>query len=691
MSKVWKIVKRMKGNFKEPLNHVKNGNGDLEETKNGIVNCIGEAISSGSSSSNYSADFQQHKLESERKNVNFDSTGSEKYNEPFSMNELKTCISELKSSAPGKDGIHNHLITHLPEISLELLLYLFNNLWETNCFPDTWCKALVIPIPKPGKDHTNPSNYRPIALTSCLCKLMEKMVNKRLMWFLEKNKILNNIQSGFRKNRSTVDQLVRLETFIRNAFIKKEHVTAIFFDLEKAFDTTWKHGILKDLHSFGLRGNLPKFIMNFLNNRSYEVRVGSDLSNPFFQEEGVPQGSVLSPILFEIKINSITKILQSGIDCSLYVDDFLICYKSKNIIGTIDRQLNLQLKKIEDWANKNGFKFSNTKTKALHFCRKTSCVQKHALKINKEYISNVIETKFLGLIFDKKLTFLPHIKDLKKRCTLALNAFKVMSNPEWGGDTEILLNLYRSLIRSKLDYASFIYGGAAKTNLELLNPIQNQGLRLALGAFRTSPETSLHAEAYELPMELRRKKLGIQYAIKISSTPDNPVFNSIFGVPKDVTSLALTKPSFIKPFGLRIEEDLSKLDFSHRNTENFSLPRVPPWKLASPKFNFEGAEFPKGNTHPSKYMDVYIKLRQSHEDSTVIFTDGSKTDTHVGSAAICGTPHHREKKERLNLDSSIFTAEAHAINLALDIAKETKSDSILMFRLLISSKISKVK
>ena len=105
---------------------------------------------------------------------------------------------------------------------------------------------MIIPIPKPGKDSYNPLNYRPIALTSCLCKTLERMVNERLIWFLEKKGLLNKVQCGFRTHRSTIDHLIRLETFIREAFANGEHLVAVFFDLEKAYDTTWKHGILKN-------------------------------------------------------------------------------------------------------------------------------------------------------------------------------------------------------------------------------------------------------------------------------------------------------------------------------------------------------------------------------------------------------------------------------------------------------------
>ena len=112
--------------------------------------------------------------------------------------------------------------------------------------PKSWKEATVIPIPKPDKDNTNQNNYRPIALTSCICKTLERMINERLVWYLEKNNIITEFQSGFRHQRSTNDHLVRLETFIREAFIKKEHLVAVFFDLEKAYDTTWKYGIMND-------------------------------------------------------------------------------------------------------------------------------------------------------------------------------------------------------------------------------------------------------------------------------------------------------------------------------------------------------------------------------------------------------------------------------------------------------------
>ena len=206
------------------------------------------------------------------------------------------------------------------------------------------------------------------------------MINKRLIWYLESNNLLSRYQSGFRAGRSTNDNLVRLETFIRDAFVKKEHVVAVFFDLEKAYDTTWRYGIMKDIHKLGFRGRLPTFIESFLADRAMQVRVGSTLSDLYDQEQGVPQGGVLSTTLFNIKINDIVQCLDNLTDCSLYVDDFCICFRSKSM-RTIERHLQQNLNKIEHWATNN----IGPLTMALNFPS-----QKHSVYISVSCESNMM-------------------------------------------------------------------------------------------------------------------------------------------------------------------------------------------------------------------------------------------------------------------------------------------------------------
>ena len=355
----------------------------------------------------------------------FKSSNTEEYNNPFNLVELKEAINKSHDTATGPDEVHYQMLKHLPPKSLQALLDIFNDIWETGKFPESWELSTIIPVPKPGKDHTEPTNYRPIALTSCLCKTLERMINTRLIWYLESNNLISPVQSGFRSERSTNDNLIRLETFIRDAFIKKEHVVAVFFDLEKAYDTTWRYGILRDLHELGLKGRLPVFIKSFLADRSMQVRVGSTLSDQFEQAQGVPQGSILSTTLFNIKINNIVNCLDPKTEGSLYVDDFCICYRSKSM-RTIERHLQQCLNKIENWALFNGFKFSKSKTQCVHFCQLRKLHDNPQLYLYGSLIPVVDEAKFLGVIFDRKLSFIPHIKYLKAKCLKALNLLKVL-------------------------------------------------------------------------------------------------------------------------------------------------------------------------------------------------------------------------------------------------------------------------
>ena len=296
MKKCWDMIRKIsgkRGGMK--VHHLSKHGATITDVKD-IANEIGETISKNSSSNSW--------------------------NRKFSMEELMSSLAKSHDTAPGPDQIHYQILKHLPDLALYSLLEIMNDIWDKGEFPDSWKEALIIPIPKPEKDHTNPNNYRPIALTSCICKTMERMINERLLWYLETEALLSVFQSGFRKSRSTIDHLIRLETFIREGFIKGEHVVAVFFDLEKAYDRTWKYGILKDLHEMGLRGKLPLMIKDFLSERSFKVRMGNTLSESFEQEMGVPQGSILSVTLFIIKINSIAKCMKQGRDCSFFVDDF---------------------------------------------------------------------------------------------------------------------------------------------------------------------------------------------------------------------------------------------------------------------------------------------------------------------------------------------------------------------------------
>ena len=207
---------------------------------------------------------------------------------------------------------------------VQLILKLCNQVYKSKTFPKQWQISVIIPIHKPGKDPSLATNYRPIALTGCLCKLIEKIINVRLSNYLEKENKINKVQSGFRRNRSTTDNLVKIETSLRETISLNQHTIVVYFDLYKACDTTWKHSIVRKVHDYGMRGKLLCFIDNFMNNRLIKVRVNNSLSPPKIMLEGTPQGSVLSCTCFLVAINEITDNLPPSSKSTLYVDDFAI-------------------------------------------------------------------------------------------------------------------------------------------------------------------------------------------------------------------------------------------------------------------------------------------------------------------------------------------------------------------------------
>ena len=266
IKKVWDMVRKIQGKGKSALNNHLKKNNDNITSKKDIANTLADSFSKNSSSENYTSKFPNIKNQQGKQKLKFTSDNTENNNLEFKLSELTDALSKSHDTSPGPDDILYQLLKYLPVFSLLILLESLNNIWKTGNIPKSWKEATVIPIPKHDKDHTT---YTPIALTSCICKTMERIINDRLTWLLEANNIITDYQSGFRRHRSTNDHLVRLETFIREAFIKKEHLVTIFFDLEKAYDITWKYGNMNDI---GLKGRLPLFIQNILNDREFKVK-----------------------------------------------------------------------------------------------------------------------------------------------------------------------------------------------------------------------------------------------------------------------------------------------------------------------------------------------------------------------------------------------------------------------------------
>ncbi|MBJ3756042.1 reverse transcriptase-like protein, partial [Salmonella enterica subsp. enterica serovar Derby] len=386
---------------------------------------------------------------------------------------------------------------------------------------------------------------------------------------------------------------------------------------------------------------------------------GSTLSSYFPQEEGVPQGSVLSVTLFILRINDIFRQLPLTVRATGFVDDLQIFCSSVNI-GLAERQLQSAISKLSSWTLRNGFVFSSQKTVCVHFCRKRGLHPDPSLRLGPSNIRVVPETKFLGVYLDRALTFRPHVRHLKVQCSHTLNILKVLSGTSWGADRCSLLRIYHSLVRSKLDYGCIVYGSARPSILRLLDPVSHQALRLCTGAFRTSPVHSLYVEAHEPPLSVRRQQLSLRYFLKLRSLPDHPLFASVFS-PRFVRLFA-HRPSCVPTFGIRMSSlahdagiDLSLIGSSQTVGD-------PPWLPSVVDADFSLCSFPNVSTPDSVYQQLFSEHRLRFSGFTPLFTDGSRSGDVVGSAFVCTD---EVVAQRLPSVATVFTAELRAIHLAL--------------------------
>ena len=372
-----------------------------------IANEHAAAFTDNSSSAHYSATFQTIKVREEKVKIDFTSDNTEVYNKPFRLRDLRRSIMKAKPCAPGPDGIHNNLLKHLPEDTLKILKEILNKIWTSADFPHQWRAATVIPIPKANKDHTDPLSYRPIALTSRLC-----IVAQPITWWVLKD-------------------------------AQRQQAVGLFFDLEKAYETTWQYGIIRDLHRIGLRGRLPVFVSEYLRDRRVRVRIGTTFSDEFYPEEGVPTGGVLAVTCFGLKINELPSCIARDIFRALFADDLSICFRWRSL-DTIERHLQQAVNSIQEWATRNGFRFAAHKCKVIHFTAPRVRIQRPpTVRIGKTPLPVEESTKFLGLWWDSHLSFKKHISVLKAQCKEALNLIWVVAHLKWGGDRDTLLMLYR--------------------------------------------------------------------------------------------------------------------------------------------------------------------------------------------------------------------------------------------------------
>ena len=431
------------------------------------------------------------------------------FEQDFTILELENAIKRAqKGKAPGPDQITNEMISNLgPKAKSQLLAYI-NRTWQDGKLPSQWRTANITPILKKGKPAGLPSSYRPISLTSCLGKTAERMVNNRLYYWLEQNKLLNNMQAGFRRGSRTEDQLFRLVQNVIDGFQSQKNTTAVFIDLQQAYDRVWRKGLLMKMSKLGIHGKMLKWIQAFLSNRTIQTSIDGVTSSKKTLEEGLPQGSALSCTLFLIFINDLPELL--NIEKALFADDLVLWTTNKYEIlarAKLNRALGILTTYCSFWKLK-----INLQKSAYSIFSKSVKSSKQTLTLKLDGVTLLKEENpaYLGVHLDRQLSMNRFMNDVKEKASKRLNLIKRLASTTWGASKGTLRQLYLGYVRSAMDYALPIQEIATKQAKEPVDRIQNQAVKLICGGTRTTPIAACEIDSNIEPLDLRRKRSVLQ-------------------------------------------------------------------------------------------------------------------------------------------------------------------------------------
>ncbi|GFX09406.1 putative RNA-directed DNA polymerase from transposon X-element [Trichonephila clavipes] len=343
----------------------------------------------------------------------------------------------------------------------------------------------------------------------------------------------------------------------------------------------------------------------------------------------------------------------------LYVDNLQVSCQGSDM-RLIERQLKTTVNRLVQWCDQNGHTISPSKSSCVHFCRKRNLHPDPSIHIGHIQIPVVSAVRFLGVIFDCKLTFLPHVLYLRKRCERSLNILKVLSNTLWGADRVSLLRVYQALILSRLDYGCVVYGSAHASVLKRLDTIHHSAPRICSGAFRTSPVISLYVVCHQPPLELRQRQLCANYFIRAMSVPSHPL--KPFALAIGLNRLYEARSFNIKPFSERAKAVLNDAHLNNINIQENNILAFPPWDIHIFNYHNPFSGYDKAGTAAVIYQQLFSFHRSNYSEYIPVYTDGSKTAGHVG----CGVVFNNTILSfSLHNSMSVFSAELTAILIAL--------------------------
>lgn len=400
---------------------------------------------------------------------------------------IRTIRNLENNKAPGFDLITGEILKHLPRKMIVLLTVLLNAIFRIQYYPKLWKVSLICMIGKPGKPPTEPSSYRPISLLPVISKVFEKIFLSRLKPVLEENNIIPDHQFGFREKHATVEQVHRVVHKIRQSLEKKQYCSAVFLDIQQAFDRVWHKGLLCKLKTF-LPNSFYMILRSYLDQRRFQVKFEEELSNIYEMKASVPQGSVLGPTLYSIFTADLPGTEE--VITATYADD-TACLASDADPDKASQKLQVQLNKIDSWLQRWRIKPSVAKSIHITFTlRKGDCPP---VCMDNKPLPTDNTVRYLGLHLDRRLTWAKHIKVKKKEATIQFQALSWLIGRQSPLSLHNKLLVYKTIIKPIWTYGIELWGSSSNSNIEILQRFQN----IALRTISSSPWFVRNTEIHE--------------------------------------------------------------------------------------------------------------------------------------------------------------------------------------------------